>query len=126
MEVSGSNPLSPTRLYHAPRPAFSCPPRPLIPRPQLIPLLIAAILGGFLLFVAPLRAADPTPIACPTGQTVYLEGRTIPREALLIYLKDRAVGGGLADSAGGYWLVGDTELESVTSTMSTWRSNQLS
>jgi hypothetical protein len=57
-----------------------------------------------LLFVAPLRAADPTPLACPNGQTVFLEGRTIPREALLVYLKDRAVGGGLADSGGAFRL----------------------
>ena len=48
--------------------------------------------------------ADPTPIVCPTGQTVFLEGRTIPGEALLIYLSGRAVGGGLADSSGGYRL----------------------
>ncbi len=58
------------------------------------------MLGGILLFVAPLRAADPTPIACPNGQTIFLEGRTIPREALLIYLADRPVGGGLADGSG--------------------------
>jgi hypothetical protein len=76
----------------------------LIPRPQLIPLLVAAILGGVLLFAAPLRAADPTPLDCPNGQTVYLEGRTIPREALLVYLKGRAVGGGLADSGGAFRL----------------------
>lgn len=57
-----------------------------------------------MLLAAPLRAADPTPIACPTGQTVYLEGRTIPREALLVYLKGRAVGGGLADSGGAFRL----------------------
>jgi hypothetical protein len=62
------------------------------------------MLGGFLLFAAPLRAADPTPIACPNGQTVFLEGSTIPNEALLVYLADRPVGGGLADGAGAFRL----------------------
>jgi hypothetical protein len=76
----------------------------VISRFQLTALILAAILGGILLFTAPLRAADPRPIACPNGQTVFLEGRAIPNEALLVYLADRAVGGGLASSSGSYRL----------------------
>jgi len=63
-----------------------------------------ALLGGILLLASPLRAADPTPIACPNGQTVFLNGSAPPREPLLVYLGGRAVGGGLADGNGRYRL----------------------
>jgi hypothetical protein len=76
----------------------------LIVRPQLAALLFAAVIGGILFFAAPLRAADPTPIACPTGQTIFVRGQAPPREALLLFLADRPVGGGLADASGAYSL----------------------
>lgn len=67
-------------------------------------LLLAALVGGVLLFSPPLRAADPIALACPNGQTVFLEGSTTPREALLVYLRNRPVGGGLARGDGSFSL----------------------
>ena len=67
-------------------------------------VLLAAFVGGFLLWITPLRAADPTPIACPNGQTIFLEGHAPAGEALLAYLRGRPVGGGVADSSGYYRL----------------------
>jgi hypothetical protein len=66
--------------------------------------LIAAIVGGLLLFSPPLRAADPLPLPCPNGQTVFLEGQAAPREALLVFLRGRAVGGGLSGGDGRFRL----------------------
>jgi hypothetical protein len=65
-----------------------------------------AVLGALLLLlvVPPLFAADPKPIACPSGQTIFVEGRAPARESLLIYFNSRAVGGGIADGAGAYRL----------------------
>ncbi|GAB4449290.1 MAG: lamin tail domain-containing protein [Chloroflexi bacterium OHK40] len=57
-----------------------------------------------LLTAAPLRAADPTPIACPSGQTVLIQGTAPAREPLLLYLAGRPVGGGVADARGAYSL----------------------
>jgi len=76
----------------------------LVSRAQLATALFVALFGGILLLASPLRAADPTPIACPNGQTVFLEGSAPPREPLLVYLGGRAVGGGLADGNGSYRL----------------------
>ena len=76
----------------------------LVSRAQLATALFVALFGGILLLASPLRAADPTPIACPNGQTVFLEGSAPPREPLLVYLGGRAVGGGLADANGTYRL----------------------
>ena len=67
-------------------------------------VLLAALVGGFLLWITPLRAADPTPIACPNGQTIFLEGHAPVGEAVLAYLRGRPVGGGVADSSGHYRL----------------------
>ena len=67
-------------------------------------LLLAALVGGFLLWITPLRAADPTPIACPNGQTIFLEGHAPVGEAVLAYLRGRPVGGGVADASGHYRL----------------------
>lgn len=64
--------------------------------------MLAAYVGGLLLYSAPLRAADPTAIACPNSQTVFLEGQAPPGEAVLAYLEGRPVGGGLADASGRY------------------------
>lgn len=66
--------------------------------------LLAATVGGFLLLSPPLRAADPPGLACPNGQTVLIEGQSPPNEALLLYLRGRPVGGGLADGQGRYSL----------------------
>lgn len=73
-------------------------------RTQATALLGFAILGLLLLFASPLRAADPNPIACPNGQTIILQGRAPAHEALLIYLRGRPVGGGVADASGAYRL----------------------
>ena len=67
-------------------------------------VLLAALVGGFLLWITPLRAADPTPIACPNGQTIFLEGHAPAGEAVLAYLRGRPVGGGVTDSSGHYRL----------------------
>lgn len=71
---------------------------------QILVIIITALAGGILLLSAPLRAADPSEIACPNGQTVILEGDGPPREALLIFLAQRAVGGGISDGAGRFRL----------------------
>ncbi len=57
-----------------------------------------------MLFSPPLRAADPIPLPCPNGQTVFLEGQSAPREALLVFLRGRAVGGGLSGADGRFRL----------------------
>lgn len=69
-------------------------------RVNILLALTAALAGGILLFSPPLRAADPPALFCPNGQTVFIEGRTAPHEAVLLYLRGRPVGGGLADGAG--------------------------
>lgn len=71
-------------------------------RLQAILLLSIAVLGGLFLLASPTRAADPTPLACPSSQTVFLQGRAPANEALLVYLGGRAVGGGLASVSGAY------------------------
>lgn len=65
-------------------------------------LLVAGAVAGLWWGLAPLRAADPVPVACPNGQTVFLEGPAPPSEALLVTLGERAVGGGVADRNGVY------------------------
>ncbi len=65
-------------------------------------LLVAGAVAGLWWGLAPLRAADPVPIACPNRQTVFLEGPAPPSEALLVTLGERAVGGGMADRNGFY------------------------
>lgn len=50
------------------------------------------------------QAADATSLACPNGQTIFLEGTAPPGEALLIALNDRIVGGGFSDRNGVYRL----------------------
>ncbi len=65
-------------------------------------LLVAGAVAGLCWGLAPLRAADPVPIACPNRQTVFLEGPAPPSEALLVTLGERAVGGGVADRNGFY------------------------
>ncbi len=66
--------------------------------------LVVALIGGFLLFGSSLRANDPIALACPNGQTVLLTGQAERGIALLIYLRGRAVGGGLADQTGAFSL----------------------
>ncbi|MEI8164980.1 MAG: lamin tail domain-containing protein [Chloroflexales bacterium] len=73
-------------------------------RASIVIALLAAVIGGFLLYTTPLRAADPTPIACPNSQTILLEGQAPPGEAVLAYLRGRPIGGGLTDRAGHYRL----------------------
>ncbi len=69
-------------------------------RIAVVALVIAGIVAGLWWGMAPLRAADPVPLACPNGQTVVLEGPAPPSEALLVTLSGRAVGGGVADGNG--------------------------
>jgi len=64
---------------------------------SLLCILVAAALA---LGVAPPARADGTPLSCPNGATVWLEGQAPPNEALLAYLANRSVGGGSADRAG--------------------------
>lgn len=71
-------------------------------RAQAILLLSVAILAGLFLYSTPTRAADPAPIACPRGQTVFLRGQAPANESLLVYLDGRAVGGGVSDRGGAY------------------------
>jgi hypothetical protein len=73
-------------------------------RANILLALIAALVGGLLLFSPPLRAADPTPLACPNAQTIFLEGQSAPREALLVFMRGRAVGGGLSGADGRFRL----------------------
>ncbi|MCX7790429.1 MAG: hypothetical protein N2378_07285, partial [Chloroflexaceae bacterium] len=68
----------------------------------VIVLVIAGVMAGIWSGLAPLRAADPVPIPCPNGQTIFLEGPAPPSEALLVTLGERAVGGGVADRTGFY------------------------
>jgi hypothetical protein len=65
-------------------------------------LLVAGAVVSLWWGLAPLRAADPVPIACPNGQTVFLKGPAPPSQALLVTLGERAVGGGVADRNGFY------------------------
>ncbi len=51
---------------------------------------------------APVSGADTTPISCPNGATIVLQGQAPPNEALLAYLKKRSVGGGSSDRSGRY------------------------
>ncbi|MFV9505523.1 MAG: lamin tail domain-containing protein [Oscillochloridaceae bacterium umkhey_bin13] len=67
-------------------------------------LIITAALGGLFILSRPARAAEPRPVACPNRQTVFLVGRVQPGEALLIMLRGRVVGGGVADQTGRYRL----------------------
>jgi hypothetical protein len=76
----------------------------LAQRTQATLLLGFLLLGVLLLLATPLRAAEPTPIACPTGTTVFVTGRAPAFEPLLLFLDGRAVGGGVADGSGVYRL----------------------
>lgn len=76
-----------------PHPAFS-----------LALALIATLLLTFVIGVAAAAVTDPTPLSCPNGQTVFLEGQSAPNEGLLIFLEKRAVGGGSANAAGAWRL----------------------
>jgi len=71
-------------------------------RIAVVALLVAGAIAALWSGRAPLRAADPVPVACPNGQTVFLEGPAPPSAALLLMLKERAVGGGVADRNGFY------------------------
>lgn len=73
---------------------------------QSLILIVFLAVATFGLFVGvPTSfAVDPIAIACPSGQTVWLDGKAAPNEALLIYLSGRAVGGGSADRSGSWRL----------------------
>lgn len=55
-----------------------------------------------MLVAPPVVVANGTPISCPNGTTVWLEGQAPPNEALLVFLENRSVGGGSADRSGRY------------------------
>ncbi|MGQ9927578.1 MAG: hypothetical protein ACUVS4_12000 [Chloroflexaceae bacterium] len=71
-------------------------------RVVVVALLVAGAIAALWSRGAPLSAADPVPVACPNGETVFLEGPAPPSEALLLTLNERAVGGGVADRNGFY------------------------
>lgn len=85
-------------------------PNPQLPLPlrySLLPLIALTALAIILVLslgARPAAGADATPISCPNNQTIWLEGKAPPNEALLIFLEARAVGGGSASSTGAYRL----------------------
>lgn len=49
---------------------------------------------------AQLAETQPVSLSCPSGDTVWLEGQAPPAQPLLVYLRRRAVGGGVSDNRG--------------------------
>ena len=63
-------------------------------------LVIIALFTGSLFTLLRSANAQPQALSCPSGQTVWLEGTAPPGESLLIFLAERAVGGGSAGPTG--------------------------
>lgn len=97
----------PPAFYHASYPRSRRNPHRCIPLAYRAIVVLTLLIAGISMLIAgasPLRAADPLPLSCPNGQTVLLQGRAPPAEALLIVLGGRPVGGGAADRGGVYSL----------------------
>jgi hypothetical protein len=76
---------------------------------QILSRLIAAVFIVFLVVTVGVfavsqadAALEPVEIACPNGETVWLEGEAPPNQGLLVYLQSRAVGGGASRADGLY------------------------
>jgi hypothetical protein len=67
-------------------------------------LLLTIIALSIVLDSPRAQGAERVELACPNGLTVFLEGVGPPRTALLVFLGDRAVGGGATDGRGAYRL----------------------
>jgi hypothetical protein len=64
---------------------------------------IILFIGNFFATLSP-ASAEPQALSCPSGRTVWLDGTSPPGESLLIFLAERAVGGGSARSDGSWRL----------------------
>ncbi len=108
MEVTGSNPVSPTSPIVPCRSASptSTGTKQLSLRPLILVAAFLLTLIALSVSLNPQRAVGATRVelACPNGLTVFLEGNGPPRTALLIFLEDRPVGGGSTGANGEYRL----------------------
>ena len=67
---------------------------------RLFTVMIAILSCWGFFVVVSATPADLIPLACPSTQVTWLEGHAPAYESLLVYVTNRAVGGGMTDGAG--------------------------